>query len=162
MYEKQNVPPAAQANPYTSEIVWPTEEQRQRRAQMLNEPMEGPCIPLIWWAILSHETKHISQFSEVAAQQGTQFGGEFERLTGDKKRMEKLSKGFPRETYGYLRTIHNAHIRVQHEIDAYNEEKSFFIDVRNVLERICKPYRTKPGKPTVRRPEFTIPPLHQP
>jgi hypothetical protein len=145
------LPPAAWANPRTSKIEWPTEQVRREQAEMLKDPDVGPCVPLVWWSTLTHETQHLKQFEEVAAKLGPQFLAEFNRLTGDPERMEKLARRFPRQTQKYMaETELSVRWYVKIEIEAYQQEKRFLADVRAALLRICR--RARAPRPTVERP----------
>jgi hypothetical protein len=146
-----DVPAAAEAEPETSEIKWPTREERRKRAEMLNRPEFGPCVPLLWWSTLTHETEHLEHFEEIAAELGPEFLAEFNALTGDPKRIEKLSRRFLRQTQRYLtETYLSVGTRVKMEIRAYERAKRFLADVRAALRRICR--HPRPARPTVERP----------
>jgi hypothetical protein len=139
--QAQRVPAAARADIISGGgIEWPEEKKRQQRAEMLGKSLTGPCIPMLWWGTLVHETQHYEQAAEMAHQLGADFYKEFEQLAGDPKRLDKLRKKFPKEVYLYetkmvYRDVHN---RVEMELDSFEKQKRFFSEVRRVLVRICE------------------------
>ena len=113
-----------------------------------------------------HETRHIEDFAKVAAKGGAKFLAEFNRLVGDKDRLEKLGKDFPEETAMYKAEISDTRIMdprtaLQTELNAFYQEKQFFAEVRAALKRICKPPRPSVERPPLERSKFIRRQLYQ-
>jgi len=138
-YGRMDVPAGAATDPHAGRVLWPTPEERQKRAELLGEASQ--CAPLLTWGTLVHESEHLEQFNQIAAKLGAAFFAEFQRLEGQEDRLEQLAKRFPKETARYRAETQEANVTRNQaagmETGALQKEDAFYSEVKAVLDRIC-------------------------